>query len=274
MRMITPHEQRALENAANFGSIERMQQELPALFVNYASPKMSDRYGFTDTYSLVQELIKRKFRVVHAQQTGKGKFGKIMLRLEHPELFATPFGRSQIVLFDAHDGTSTFRMQLGFYRFVCANGMVLGDTTWGVSIKHTRPDIVAQCLLDLDDAMEASFKLQGQIAKMQNKQLDSAQMLDFAFNAATQRFDFTDSFDADGRYQRVAPQLLTRRRNADNDNSVFTVMNVIQENALRGGVTYSHGGRSNTVQAVSSIKVLQDFNTWLWDAGVRLSEAA
>jgi hypothetical protein len=271
MRMITPHEVRALEAAANFGSIKYMQEKLPALFVTHAAPNMSDRYGFTDTYSLVMKLIERKFRVVSAQQTGKGKFGKIMLRLEHPELYHNMHGRSQIVLFDSHDGTSTLKMMLGFFRFVCANGMVVGERIWSTSIKHTRPDIVAQALLDLDDAMEASYTLRDRVDAMRAISLNNESRINFAIEAAHQRFDFTQHYDASTRYTQAGKSLLTRRRQADNDNSVFTVMNVIQENALRGGVKYAHGGSAHTVQAVSSINMQQTFNTWLWNRAMELA---
>jgi len=43
----------------------------------------------------------------------------------------------RIIMFDSYDGTYSFRGTAGFFRFVCANTCVIGDTAIDVRAKHT-----------------------------------------------------------------------------------------------------------------------------------------
>ena len=43
---------------------------------------------------------------------------------------------NEIVLLNSHDGTSSYQMLAGMFRFVCSNGLVCGDTVADV---HAQP---------------------------------------------------------------------------------------------------------------------------------------
>jgi hypothetical protein len=59
--------------------------------------------------------------------------------------------------------------------------------------------------------------------------------------------------------------VLYPRRAADYGNSVWSIMNRVQENLMRGGTRYSSGGRRNRTRAVKSVNADLAFNTRLWD---------
>jgi hypothetical protein len=40
------------------------------------------------------------------------------------------------VLLNSHDGTSSYQMLAGMFRFVCSNGLVCGDTVADVRVPH------------------------------------------------------------------------------------------------------------------------------------------
>jgi ribosomal protein S24E len=42
----------------------------------------------------------------------------------------------EIILINSHDGTSSYQMIAGMFRFVCCNGMMLGDTIQDIRVPH------------------------------------------------------------------------------------------------------------------------------------------
>jgi len=43
----------------------------------------------------------------------------------------------EIILVNAHDGTSSYQMISGVFRFVCANGLFAGDAFEDLKVRHT-----------------------------------------------------------------------------------------------------------------------------------------
>lgn len=54
---------------------------------------------------------------------GKGEHTKHMLRLRHASQINGAEAK-EIVLLNSHDGTSSYQMVAGMFRFVCSNGLV------------------------------------------------------------------------------------------------------------------------------------------------------
>src|SRR3546814_6865351 len=59
----------------------------------------------------------------------------LMIRLRHASQIN---GReaNEIILLNSHDGTSSYQMLAGMFRFVCQNGLVCGDTVADVRVPH------------------------------------------------------------------------------------------------------------------------------------------
>jgi hypothetical protein len=70
-------------------------------------------------------------------------------------------------------------------------------------------------------------------------------------------------------------RLLHVRRDEDTENDVYTVMNVIQENALRGGMSYiTANNRIANVRPISDVRRNLNINQSLWTCAEQLLEAA
>ncbi|MDP1007938.1 DUF932 domain-containing protein, partial [Klebsiella pneumoniae] len=52
---------------------------------------------------------------------------------------------NEIILLNSHDGTSSYQMLAGMFRFVCHNGLVCGDTTADIRVPH-KGDVVSQVI--------------------------------------------------------------------------------------------------------------------------------
>ena len=263
---LTTIENVASFNASKFRDISLMQQRCPSLFAKYPSPRMSGGYGFTDTYLILDNMLKRGFTLDAVQQTGKGSFGKLMVRMSHPDLYADADSKMQLIIFDSHDGTAAFSMRLGNYRFVCANGMIVGDDFYMFHAKHTQPDLMAQVMLETDDMLTAGQNANHMVQRLRNRIATVEEIKRIAFDVAKTRFDF----DTYHEYERSISALTPRRRKEDTSNDLYTIMNVVQENAVRGGHRYTYNGMAKVIKPIGAIGLQTRVNEAAWDIAVRV----
>lgn len=266
----------ALFRQDQFSNESYMRRAYPALFARYPHPKMSPKYGFTDTYHLLKHLSNRGYTMRTVQQTGRGEYGKTLTRMQHPTLHRTADGCAEIVVIDSHDGTSSLMVALGYLRFVCANGLVLGDSVFVRKYKHTQPDLVESIILDLEEADGAAIRNAQTIERMKQRILCEVDAMQLATSVAEARFGSSIDIEAPSgvsRMRRAANALLSsRRRESDMRHDLFTTLNVLQENAMRGGLWYTHAGARHNVQPIKSIQKEVDINRAAWSGAMKLLE--
>ena len=78
---------------------------------------------------------------------GRREHTKHMIRLRHASQI-NGAEANEIVLLNSHDGTSSYQMLAGMFRFVCSNGLVCGDTVADVRVptKATWPGTSSKAL--------------------------------------------------------------------------------------------------------------------------------
>lgn len=253
------HELVDIENASGFTDAARMRQVAPALFATTAHPRMTDRYSFTNTYDILLHMHNKGFKV-SSVQGGETLYKKVMVRLR-PTALANSDYAPELVLLDSHDGSSRLKMFLGFIRFVCMNGCIAGDMLYARSYVHLAPDLMEQIMLELDDVGEHIDTLIQRIDRMKQHETTLAERIVLADTAVKQRFgdDKSGSFVADMRQR-----MLQIRRNVDNDNSLYCVMNVIQENIMRGGMMYESNHRVRRMSSIRNVDRSVNINQALW----------
>ena len=66
-------------------------------------------------------------RQTRVRDESRLEYTKHVIRLRHATQI---IGReaNEIILLNSHDGSSSYQMLAGMYRYVCQNGMVCGDT--------------------------------------------------------------------------------------------------------------------------------------------------
>lgn len=130
--------------------------------------------------------------------------------------------------------TGCIELRLGFFRGTCANQWNAGKLLEAVRIRHT-----GNCLETLSRAIPALVarrtELLGQIETMAARDVTGAELAELARRVADIRLgEVHEGFGREVRYS----DLLTVRRPQDSRSDMFTVANVLQENALRFGVRY------------------------------------
>lgn len=267
LSMLTDNERTGAQDAALFRDADRMRAKYPSLFATHASPKMSSKYSFTNTYDIVLAMHNRGYRV-RTIMGGQHSFSKVMVRMNIGSLQNED--APELLIIDSHDGSSRIRTRLGWIRAICMNGMIVGASLYDRAYTHTIDDIMARVLLDLDDVDEHAKKVRGVVAQMQHY-----------IPTHVQRRILTDAV-IDARFDRERDEafrvsmgnaLQVTRREEDEGLDLYTTMNVIQENALRGGFRYRVGRQRRTMQSVASVDRNIDVNVALWEAATKLMAA-
>lgn len=270
--LITTHEAVAMETARMFHDEAFVRATVPALFATRAHPRMSDRYSFTNTYEIIRALVRMGWYVTSVMGGGKSgaKYSKFIVRMRH-KMYDARDNSPEIVIVDSHDGTSRLKLLLGIIRLICMNGAVAMDEIFARSYVHLAPDLQAQVILDVQDIEPHIVKLQARVNAMKNYETSIGERIALADEAVKTRFgeDRTASFVAD-----IRMQMLNRRRTEDMPNDMYTIMNVIQENVLRGGFTYSVNNQVRHMQPINAVGRNVHINQALWKRAEQLVQLA
>ena len=134
----------------------------------------------------------------------------------------------QLLLTNSHDGSSSYQLDLGAFRFACANGLVHGDVESTIKIRH-----VGNCLDRLDEAIRYQLdrlpNIAAKIEQLKQFDLTPEQIYDFTLKASKIRCN-------NDNINRIL--VVKTKRFEDHSDNVWTVFNKIQEACLRGGLSY------------------------------------
>jgi len=112
----------------------------PVYLVPTSTNPAQTGYTYIPTITLLESLKQEGFQPFFACQTrvrdlNKRDHTKHMLRLRR-EGQITGKQVPEIILLNSHDGSSSYQMLPGLFRFVCQNGLVCGETFGEVRVPH------------------------------------------------------------------------------------------------------------------------------------------
>jgi hypothetical protein len=241
----------------------------PSVFAEDKHDSRSDRYAYIPSSEILVALRKEGFEPYAAQQSkskieGKSEFTKHMLRFRHLSQFnAAAVGAevNEVIMVNSHDGTSKINLFGGMYRFVCANGLMVGDAIQEVSFPHTN--------VSLDSVIEGSYKVLSDFQAVEafkeeakHIQLSQLEQKALGLQALSLKFDMND-------FRPSLDAILMPRRNEDSDGSLWSTFNILQENIVRGGVpktvNYPVTGRMGTTRETKNITDSVRLNKGIWN---------
>lgn len=225
-------------------SYEQIAQFAPTVFANDRHSSRSERFQVIPTHELLAGLSKEGFVPVKVQVGGsrdaeKRAFTKHLIRFRRQgDLTGAPkVGDShpEVVLLNAHDGTSSYQLHAGLFRLVCLNGLTVSDQDFGsVKVGHSGRNVLDKVIEGtyrvLDDAVAAL----GHAQQLQTVAVDRDEQRIFGEAALRLRFD-------DETLPRISGSEVVRpRREADLAPNLWHTFNRAQENLIRGGLSYRH----------------------------------
>jgi hypothetical protein len=160
-----------------------------------------------------------------------------MVRMRHKSLANAAGSAFEIILVNANDGTSSYQMIPGFFRFVCANGLFVGDSFGDVKVRHTG-DAVSEVIEGAYTVLQDAPRAIDQMQEFKGTPMRAEESLVLAEAAHMLRFpkQYEEGAQASDKAPIAAQSLLRARRSADQEGDLWTSLNVIQENVIRGGI--------------------------------------
>lgn len=252
-------------NPEGFG-LDQLRSIAPSIFAETPANKVSDRYGFVPTVAVVEELQNRGLTPVFAGQTmsrnwDNRPFAKHLIRFR-PSYAPTIANQSlpEVVLMNSHDGSSGFKLWAGIFRMVCCNGMIISDSVMGqVSVTHrsNAAEIVGDRSVDFMGKID---HMESRIQRFMDRILLPNEQSLFAEQAAQIRWGKDRPAGLDHN------SLLLARRFEDAGDSLWKVLNRIQENVIKGGVNLNRPRRQSSTRMLRSVGDDARINAKLWEA--------
>ena len=244
-------------------SDDQIRRVAPSIFADAPHESRSQRYVYIPTAAVLAELRKEGFQPFMATQTrvrdeGKREHTRHMLRLRHASQI-NGAEANEIVLLNSHDGTSSYQMLAGQFRFICANGLVCGDTFADVRVPH-KGDVAGQVIEGAFEVLRGFDRVQESRDLMRGITLDDGESEVFARAALSLKYD-----DPDKPAPITESQILIPRRFDDRRPDLWSVFNRTQENLTKGGLHgRSANGRRQRTRPVQCIDSDVRLNRALW----------
>ncbi|MFM0696380.1 uncharacterized protein DUF932 [Paraburkholderia sp. GV068] len=246
-------------------SDDQIRRVAPSIFGHGKHESRSERYTYIPTIDVLRGLRNEGFQPFMVCQTrvrdqARRDFTKHLIRMR-PANGITGEDVNEIILLNSHDGTSSYQMLGGVYRFVCQNGMVAGETVGEVRIPH-KGNIVHNVINGAFEVLGGFELIREQKDGMRAVTLTRDEQHTLAGSALALRYDPTDA-------QAPAPitesQLLNVRRFEDRHDDLWTVFNRIQESLTKGGLHgRSRSGRAMSTRPITGIDQNVKLNRALW----------
>lgn len=252
-------------------SEDQMRVAAPSIFAAGKHVSRSERYTYIPTIEVLRGLRKEGFEPFMVAQgasrvEGKAEFTKHMIRMRHAGQVQTKPEANEIILINSHDGASSYQMLAGMLRFVCCNGLVVGNVVDDIRIPH-KGNIQGEVIEGAFRVLDEFEAVEQHAEAMKALQLEQPEEIAFATAALALRFGEQVVEETGGH--RPAPvtaqQLIQARRPEDIGHSLWTTFQRVQENVIRGGQPgRSAQGKRLHTRPVGSIDRGVSLNRALW----------
>jgi hypothetical protein len=226
-------------------SEDQMRQAAPSIFAEGKHASRSERYTYIPTIDVLRGLRKEGFEPFMVAQgasriEGKAEFTKHMIRMRHHRdtsaQVQTRPEANEIILINSHDGASSYQMLAGMFRFVCCNGLVVGEVVEDIRIPH-KGNIQGEVIEGAFRVLDEFEAVDEHAEAMKALPLEPREEIAFATAALALRFGERGVEETGGH--RPAPvtaeQLNEPRRIEDIGHTLWATFQRVQENVIRGG---------------------------------------
>lgn len=249
----------------------------PAIMAERPHEGCKDSYSFISTRELMDAMIDHDFlpfSVHQSRSRDESKYGftKHAICFRHVSTFdmmkkdIVP----QVVILNSHDKSTAYKIFCGFFRFVCSNGLIVGDACGGFAVYHKGKKAI-------DDVIDASFKVLDNSVKMLSV-VDEWKKIELSNNDRMELAYAAHEIKFGGKDTPITPEMYLTAHNTEdgfNPNTLWNTFNIVQENLIKGGLVGYNPVRTGkkrerikvTTRSVNNIMQNIGYNAKLWDAG-------
>ena len=241
-------------------SLDSAKTLAPAIFATSPAPTIkSPKYQFTPTFEVIEHMQDMGYVLTGVKQSKSNvdlrkNWGIHITRFQHPDLYIKdPQGmieaRPEVVLINSHDGTRPIQFEMGLFRLVCENGLVIKDRDMG-SFRERHTKLNFQEVKNLmDEKVSGLQEVVGKISQWNMKEMTDKQRFNFAMDALALRIGTDRQAE-----QYEIMDILTAKRKVDEQPTLWHTFNTVQENLIKGGF------QLNNRQARAINNPVEDFN--------------
>lgn len=201
--------------------------------------RRSERYSHVQTSDITSQLLadgwqfksgsQKVVRSSAPESEAKRAHALHTLWFTHPTLPRTLDSIPHMLVTNSHDGNSQLILEMGLYRLICSNGMVIRSATLPtVKLRHVglTVDLIRNAVTGI---LERAPTFVRSIEQWKNRILTPAEQGQLAMDSAKVRWGLESS--------GIRPcDLIRARRYADGGDNLWNVFNRIQEAVVRGGI--------------------------------------
>jgi Domain of unknown function (DUF932) len=235
-----------------------MKNHIPAIFAESPDEGVSEKYSFIPTSRVIDDLAGLGWLPATMKGSKSNPVAKHMIRFRQDLSHSgeTP----EIVLVNAHNGLSSFRLMAGIFRLVCGNGLIVCEKLFAaISIRHIN--------YTLDEVRSAVSKyverlpiVMDSVEQLKTVEMTKVRSVDFAREAMSLRWpDKLPEIDA---YELLRPW-----RSADKMNNLWSIFNIVQEKLVTG--KYLYDARRHKVRGLSNVDRTVSVNQGLFELAIK-----
>lgn len=256
-------------------SKSEIMEAAPAVFTNQPHPKVSDKYSFLPTHQIIDDMEKLGWSVSSAKMAktsnvNQKMYGKHLIQFFNPDISikdeqGNVEAYPQILIVNNHRGYGKLRFEVGVFRLVCENGLVIkeeGKDFGGFTLRHMGYSF--EELKELVNGAVATLpKVVAKINQFTERIMTKEEQKAFAQRALEIRFG---EEKVAGVTDAQIQEMLNPVRREDAGDDLYRVFNRVQEAVIRGGFNIAGQTKSGTkkVRRISNMLKDLDVNQELW----------
>lgn len=240
----------------------------PSIFAENPIEGVSDRYAFVPTHTVLDTFREAGYYPIMASESKVRNpdnlgYQRHIIQFRSLENLLRPHANEEyadIVLTNSHNRTSSFKVDLAYWRLVCSNMLIVPSQSFvSTSIIHSgfQSRKIETAIEEVTSFMP---QMQEEIEQFKSILLSPVEQRSLANAAIDLRFDT--------KKHLVKPEELLRvHREEDSDSSsLWTIFNRIQEAVIRGGVkgVNTTTNRNFTSKPIHAINTNFSLNKELW----------
>lgn len=220
-----------------------------AKFATNASTKVSDKYSFASTAQIHELLADYGFHESRYKQRATGGGFQRHISILNRAQDADEQGAFNLLLLNSHDGTSSVRLEAGYFRILCENQIGAGQV--GIRVRHSG-DVLSKIELAIPSVLNQMDNLRQLRELLLSQTLSYDQCVQLVERALELRGIPTTG-------QNMSRMATPRRY--EGGSTAWETFNVIQENTVRGGVRLeNNAGKLRKLRPINEASRLVQVN--------------
>lgn len=248
-----------------------IRAKAPQVYTQAPYGKVSTKYTFIPTFKIIEDMEKLGWYVSDAltmKSTNQLQhdFGKHMVKFYNPNIRieneeGVVDAYPEILIVNNHRGWGRFKFEIGIFRLVCSNGLVIKSKDLGTFVMRHLGYSFEELQELVSQATAALPKVVDKINTFTGRQLTAAEQHTFATKALQARFGEEKVAD-----NSELVEMLSVTRPEDAGNSLWAVFNRVQEKLINGGfIMTTADKKERKVRKITNMLKDLDLNQKLWE---------